>query len=148
MALGSRALGAIRAPHQSVWGENRSEIVIRGNLAKFEQNPNHQEFLLSTRFDFSHADGNLIAVAESPQTYRVQRKLEGQSETMKTQMAETGTILVEAAPRDQIWGIGCGRNNPKAHDPNLWRGRNLLGFALTHVREKLWQDMNIESTNS
>ncbi len=48
-----------------------------------------------------------------------------------------GTILVEAAPRDRIWGIGMGAANEKASDPLQWRGRNLLGFVLTEVREEL-----------
>lgn len=46
-------------------------------------------------------------------------------------------ILVEAAGRDMIWGIGLGQNNPKAQSPMTWRGRNLLGFALAVVRERL-----------
>lgn len=47
------------------------------------------------------------------------------------------TVLVEAAPRDVIWGIGLGAGNPRATDPPRWRGRNLLGFALMEVRGKL-----------
>ena len=46
-------------------------------------------------------------------------------------------ILVEAAPRDRIWGIGMGRNNDHRLNPNTWRGENLLGEALMEVRSKL-----------
>ena len=46
-------------------------------------------------------------------------------------------ILVEASPRDRIWGIGMGKSNPDAQDPFKWKGTNLLGFALTQVRDEL-----------
>jgi len=46
-------------------------------------------------------------------------------------------VLVEASPRDQIWGIGMSEKNEKTHNPNLWRGQNLLGFALMEVRDRL-----------
>lgn len=46
-------------------------------------------------------------------------------------------VLVEASPRDRIWGIGMGRNNPDATNPLLWRGQNLLGFALMKARDVL-----------
>ena len=46
-------------------------------------------------------------------------------------------ILAEASPRDRIWGIGMGKNNPDALDPAKWRGRNLLGFSIMSVRKKI-----------
>lgn len=50
-------------------------------------------------------------------------------------------ILVEASPRDRIWGIGMGRSNPDAEDPMKWRGRNMLGFALTQARDELTEEL-------
>ena len=46
-------------------------------------------------------------------------------------------VLVEASPRDRIWGIGLGAANEAATDPARWRGRNLLGFALMEARDRL-----------
>ena len=62
----------------------------------------------------------------------------GQNQPLRDRLVGSGdAILVEAAPRDQIWGIGLGRTNPAVHDPLRWRGRNLLGFALVRVRAVL-----------
>ncbi|HTW02959.1 MAG TPA: NADAR family protein [Streptosporangiaceae bacterium] len=46
-------------------------------------------------------------------------------------------VLVEASPRDRIWGIGMGTSNPDASRPSRWRGTNLLGFALMNARGQL-----------
>lgn len=79
------------------WLEHRFDIVVRGNLGKFRQNPLLQEFLEN-------------------------------SETR---------VIVEASPRDRIWGIGMGAAHPSSENPSQWRGENLLGFGLMEVREQL-----------
>ncbi|GMR47415.1 hypothetical protein PMAYCL1PPCAC_33470 [Pristionchus mayeri] len=48
-----------------------------------------------------------------------------------------GAVLVEAAPRDRIWGIGIGASNVNAKDPARWRGSNNLGRILTVIREHM-----------
>lgn len=65
----------------------------------------------------------------------------GQDSTMLAYLLGTkGRVLVEASPRDRIWGIGLSSSNPDAADPQRWRGRNLLGFALADARERLAKD--------
>ena len=46
-------------------------------------------------------------------------------------------ILVEASPRDAIWGIGIDEHHADAIHPDRWQGTNLLGFALMEVRSRL-----------
>lgn len=46
-------------------------------------------------------------------------------------------ILVEASPVDTIWGIGLAKDDADAERPAAWRGKNLLGFALMEVRDRL-----------
>lgn len=48
-----------------------------------------------------------------------------------------GKILVEASPVDRVWGIGLAADDPRTENPRLWRGDNLLGFALMETRDRL-----------
>lgn len=60
--------------------------------------------------------------------------------------ATEGT-LVEASPVDRIWGVGLASNDPLIQDEKNWKGQNLLGKALTEVREMLREEQNIQTSN-
>lgn len=60
------------------------------------------------------------------------------TEVLRAYLVGTGKrVLVEASPRDRIWGVGMGRSNPLIERPSEWRGQNLLGFALMQARAEL-----------
>src|SRR5262249_34392913 len=59
-----------------------------------------------------------------------------QNAALRRFLVSTGDrILVEASPLDRVWGIGLSRDSPAARRPTLWKGLNLLGFALMEVRD-------------
>jgi ribA/ribD-fused uncharacterized protein len=60
-----------------------------------------------------------------------------QDELRKFLLNTGDKVIVEASPGDTIWGIGLSQDNPKAMSPSTWRGKNLLGFALMEVRDRL-----------
>jgi ribA/ribD-fused uncharacterized protein len=58
-----------------------------------------------------------------------------QNENLATFLLDTNErILVEASPLDRIWGIGMAQDHPSVYSPQLWKGENLLGFALMQAR--------------
>lgn len=64
-----------------------------------------------------------------------------QNETLKRFLLNTGNkVLVEASPYDRIWGIGLSADTPNIENPTIWKGQNLLGFALMEVRELLKEE--------
>lgn len=79
-----------------VWSKVRYGVVLTGNMAKFLQNPDLADKLLSTGY----------------------------------------RTLVEANPRDAIWGIGLAENDPNLLSESEW-GQNLLGKVLTEVKFNL-----------
>lgn len=83
--------------NEDTWRQRRFEIVVEGNLLKFDQNPDLGQFLERTG----------------------------------------DKVLVEASPKDSIWGIGLAENDRRARRPAEWKGLNLLGFALMEARQQL-----------
>ena len=98
----AKAFGrAVKNFDPKVWNEEGFRAVVRGNIAKFQQNEEMGDFLLDTN----------------------------------------SRIIVEASPRDRIWGIGMGQSNPQVENPNFWKGKNLLGYALMETRQALRLDL-------
>jgi ribA/ribD-fused uncharacterized protein len=62
----------------------------------------------------------------------------GQHPDLREFLLGTGDrVLVEASPRDRIWGVGLAAGDERATSPDDWLGLNLLGFALMEVRHQL-----------
>lgn len=60
------------------------------------------------------------------------------SRSLREVLLSTGdAVLAEAAPNDQIWGIGMGASDERSKNPAQWLGRNVLGFALMRARASL-----------
>jgi hypothetical protein len=58
-----------------------------------------------------------------------------QNQELLVGLLNTGNkLLVEASLKDKIWGIGMYEDTPGVEDSKNWKGENLLGKALTEVR--------------
>ncbi len=61
-----------------------------------------------------------------------------QNEKLKRNLLETGdSILAECAVQDKIWGIGLSMKDDRRFKIEEWQGKNLLGFSLMWVRDRL-----------
>ena len=64
-----------------------------------------------------------------------------QNAELKQQLIATGdALLAECAVQDRVWGIGLSMRDAKRFDPEAWRGKNLLGFALMQVRRTIEEE--------
>lgn len=59
---------------------------------------------------------------------------------LKMLLNTKGKVLVESSPYDKIWGIGLEKTDSRALDRKSWKGLNLLGEALTKLRDDLIDD--------
>ena len=119
MAEKARLFGDERALSKILAEEDPSKVKALGREVKdFDE-----ARWAAARFDAVTA-GSIAKFSSSPQ--------------LKAHLISTGdSVLVEAAPRDRIWGIGLGRENVLVSQPSKWRGKNLLGFALIRARQEL-----------
>ncbi|KAI0426963.1 hypothetical protein F5Y09DRAFT_47359 [Xylaria sp. FL1042] len=132
-ALGRR----VRGFEQAVWGREREKIVSEGNWCKFSLP------VLGDDDDGGDAqEGEGGGEGKGREEREVEWKL-GHADGAETVRARsfrdvllaTGTReLVEASPRDRIWGVGFGAKNA-VNNRHRW-GKNLLGKCLMEVREQ------------
>ena len=61
-----------------------------------------------------------------------------QNPDLREQLKETGSaVLAECAVKDRIWGIGLSMHDPDRLDRAKWKWKNLLGYTLMMVRDRL-----------
>ena len=97
--------------------------------------PREQKALGRTVRGFSEKDWNSVCRGI---VYRANLAKFSQSSELRGVLLETGNrTIIEASPKDFIWGIGLGQDDPRAEDPAQWQGTNWLGVALMQVRNEL-----------
>jgi ribA/ribD-fused uncharacterized protein len=67
---------------------------------------------------------------------------------LKKLLKTNNKLLVEASPWDTVWGIGLAKNDPLIHDENNWKGQNLLGKLLTHLKNNTFTEDITEFENN
>jgi hypothetical protein len=104
-------------------------------LIMLEKNPKEQKKFgrMVKGFDKSVWDKNSLAIV-----YEGNLAKFSQNPELKKEMLATGNaFFVEASPFDNIWGIGMDEDSQGVEDPSYWLGLNLLGQALTLVKNEL-----------
>lgn len=111
----------------AIWHKHREAIVHRGNVLKFTRPVDIEDGKWVVRVPNTDGGGS-----------------EGAERSIKELLLGTGSReLVEASPRDRIWGIGYGAAN--AGGMRAKWGLNLLGKALVAVREELRKEAEVGS---
>ncbi|MBP3209600.1 MAG: DUF1768 domain-containing protein [Oscillospiraceae bacterium] len=88
--------------------------------------------------DVRNYDGELWHSCNEEIIFRANYAKFSQNPELKAALLATDDKqLVEASPKDKIYGIGLEASDPRATDPTQWKGTNLLGKMLVKVRTVL-----------
>lgn len=69
--------------------------------------------------------------------YVMRAKLNSNKKLYAAALSLKGHILVEASPRNRVWGIGLSKDNPDVFNPSRWYGDNLHGECWMEVIQEL-----------
>ena len=84
-------------------------------------------------FDKATWDKNCLAIVYEGNLAKFRQNQELLGQMLSTE----NRIFVEASPLDHIWGIGLAEDSMRIENPSFWLGLNLLGQALTLVKQEL-----------
>ncbi len=88
---------------------------------------------LVSGFDEKKWDKNKYDIVKSGVTLKF-----SQNDILRKKLLDCGEcIFAECAVNDRIWGIGLSMTDPDRPNTAKWRGQNLLGRAITEVRDEL-----------
>ena len=76
-------------------------------------------------------------IVEHALCHKFQQNPEMLAYLLATQTGTHPKVLVEAAPRDRVWGIGLSKKTALECTPSEWRGTNWLGQVLMRARARL-----------
>jgi len=82
-------------------------------------------------FDQNVWDRNKVGIVTLGNVFKFSQN----KELRKILLSTKGTLLVEASPYDNIWGVGLSENVSTILKEDNWKGENLLGYILTNVRD-------------
>ena len=74
----------------------------------------------------------------------VYQKFKKNNYLQKILLSTKDAILVEAALKDKLWGVGIHINDNDIYNIEKWKGKNLLGNTLMEVRKQLIAELDIE----
>ncbi len=86
-------------------------------------------------FDNKIWDQHKYSIVKQGNLLKFSQNADLKKEIMQT--PDKDIVFVEASPYDKIWGVGLDKTDREVRNPEKWKGQNLLGFALTEVRNEL-----------
>jgi ribA/ribD-fused uncharacterized protein len=131
---------------------NSTEQYLFSEKAKFKNKPETFEAIMRNKTArYAKSFGEQIQWSDTVESWRgfAKEKLVVANRAKFTQNPELQRLLletapkelVEASPTDTYWGVGLKKTNPKIHNKEQWKGENIMGQILMHIRHELFVNL-------